>query len=351
MADSLTNPQIHELQSDSLTCTPFDTLWIPKSPRFLLLAENPKATGALKYYILEKGVLKVDRVVETPVGLKCGTFGAAIAGDRKLATGDFKGHLQLWDVEVGKPTWTVKAHSLIINSVDGTATGAPELVTGSRDGVVKVWDPRTKDPVSIMEPAQGQSARDCWTVAFGNHHGNNKCFVAGFDNGDIKMLDLRINALAWETNTGNGVCCLQFDRPDIKMNKLLATGLESAFMLYDMRTKHPTEGFASIKTAAHQSTIWYGRHLPQNRDLWVTCGGNGTVNLWKYTYPSKRFMMDPFTKEGRGILGKVEQIGEQKIGPQPVVSWDWQRDKIGLACCGMLNQTVKVVFATRLNTY
>jgi len=61
--------------------------------------------------------------------------------------------------------------------------------------------------------------------------------------------------------------------------------------------------------------------------------------------------MDPFTKEGRGILGTVEKIGEQKIGPQPIISWDWQRDKIGLACCGLLNQTVKVVFATRLNTY
>jgi len=95
MTDSLTNPQIHELQSDSLDCTPFDTLWIPKSPRFLLLAENPKATGALKYYILQKGELKVDRTIETPAGLKCGTFGAATADDRKLATGDFKGHLQL----------------------------------------------------------------------------------------------------------------------------------------------------------------------------------------------------------------------------------------------------------------
>lgn len=36
-------------------------------------------------------------------------------------------------------------------------------------GTVKVWDPRQNDtPVANMEPVQGESKRDCWTVAFGN---------------------------------------------------------------------------------------------------------------------------------------------------------------------------------------
>jgi len=35
-------------------------------------------------------------------------------------------------------------------------------------GSVKVWDPRQKnDPVATMEPGEGESKRDCWTVAFG----------------------------------------------------------------------------------------------------------------------------------------------------------------------------------------
>ena len=50
-------------------------------------------------------------------------------------------------------------------------TGAPELVTGSRDGLVKVWDPRQKgDPVATMEPGEGEAKRDCWAVAFGNYN-------------------------------------------------------------------------------------------------------------------------------------------------------------------------------------
>lgn len=35
-------------------------------------------------------------------------------------------------------------------------------------GTVKVWDPRQKDtPVVNMEPVEGETKRDCWTVAFG----------------------------------------------------------------------------------------------------------------------------------------------------------------------------------------
>lgn len=39
------------------------------------------------------------------------------------------------------------------------------------------------------------------------------------------MFDLRAMKLLWETNVKNGVCSVEFDRKDIKMNKLVITGI------------------------------------------------------------------------------------------------------------------------------
>lgn len=81
--------------------------------------------------------------------------------------------------------------------------------------------------------------------------------------------------------------------------------LESKFRIYNMRTQHPDKGFAYLSekvghcclrvsqthtlttTAhyhdeqAHKSTVWLGRHLPQNRDVFMTAGGNGGLNMYR----------------------------------------------------------------------
>jgi WD repeat-containing protein 92 len=60
----------------------------------------------------------------------------------------------------------------------------------------------------------------------------------------------------------NGVCGLEFDRPDINMNKLVVTTLESKFTVFDLKTYHPTLGYTGLTELAHKSTIWGARHLP-----------------------------------------------------------------------------------------
>lgn len=42
------------------------------------------------------------------------------------------------------------------------------------------------------------------------------------------------------------VCGLEFDRKDIRMNKLVATTLESTFHVFDTTTQHPKKGFACL---------------------------------------------------------------------------------------------------------
>ena len=62
---------------------------------------------------------------------------------------------------------------------------------------------------------------------------------------------------------------VQFDRKDVEMNKCAVTTLESRFRVFDLRTQHAEEGFASVAERAHKATVWLARHVPQNRDLWM----------------------------------------------------------------------------------
>lgn len=287
--------------------------------------------------------------------------------------------MAIWDLGNGgrldAPIYSVQGHKEIINTIDGVGglgigEGAPEIATGSRDGCVKIWDPRQpKTPVVTMEPSEcaertsgdgpKDTPRDCWTVSFGHAYNvHDRCLAAGYDNGDIKLFDLRAMKVRWEKNVKNGVCSMEFDRKDIEMNKLVVTTLESRIHVFDMRTQHPERGFASLAEKAHDSTVWQVRHLPQQRDIFMTTGGNGSLNLWKYNYPAKRrkLIKTPPAVEGQpekevaeGVMGKLTLLQNITLASQPIASLDWCREKMGLAVCVGFDQALRLLIVTKLN--
>ena len=355
--DTTEAPQIIEHLNKSLNFTPYDTRWVPCSARMVCLGITPKGKGALQVYEMSRGELSLVSESFKPQGIKCGTFGASSIEQRHIACGDFKGNLSIYDLSrQDAPVFSAQAHKSIINTIDGiggqtVGYGAPELVTGGRDGCVRVWDPRVPEPVLALEPDEGQSVRDCWSVAFGNSFNDEERVVAaGYDNGDIKLFDLRTNTLRYETNVNNGVTGLEFDRRDIEMNKFAVTTLESKFRIYDARTQHPTEGLAYLSEKAHKSTVWLAKHLPQNRDLFMTGGGNGGFNLYKYSYPISR------TKQAKddkpiGVPGTVELLNSRVISTQPITSFDWSADYEGLCCLSCLDQTMRIYIVTKLKNF
>ncbi|XP_006778729.1 PREDICTED: WD repeat-containing protein 92 [Myotis davidii] len=324
-------PQIIVHIQKSLNYTVFDCKWMPCSAKFVTMGNFARGTGVIQLYEIQHGDLKLLREIEKAKPIKCGTFGATSLQQRYLATGDFAGNLHIWNLEAPEyPVYSVKGHKEIINTIDGVGglgigEGAPEIVTGSRDGTVKVWDPRQKDdPVANMEPVQGENKRDCWTVAF------------------VFIGPSIINILYFQ------VCSLEFDRKDISMNKLVATSLEGKFHVFDMRTQHPTKGFASVSEKAHKSTVWQVRHLPQNRELFLTAGGAGGLHLWKYEYPVQRSKKDSEGVE-MGVAGSVSLLQNVTLSTQPISSLDWSPDKRGLCICSSFDQMVRVLIITKLN--
>ena len=57
----------------------------------------------------------------------------------------------------------------MINSLDTAGgiygEGPVEIITGCKDGYIKVWDIRQSNPVLQLEPDQ---STECWAVCFGN---------------------------------------------------------------------------------------------------------------------------------------------------------------------------------------
>ncbi|TSN48486.1 WD repeat-containing protein 92 [Bagarius yarrelli] len=323
MSTSLEKPQIIAHIQKSLNYTVFDSKWIPCSAKFVCMGTFPRGSGVLQIYEVQHGDVQLVKEMEKPKPIKCGTFGATSLQQRHLATGDFDGNLHVWNLEASEaPVYSVKGHKEIINSIDGVGglgigDGAPEIVTGSRDGTVKVWDPRQKDlPVANIEPTEGETKRDCWTVAFGHaFNDQDRCVCAGYDNGDIKLFDLRNMSVRWEKNIKNGVCSVEFDRKDIQMNKLVATSLEGKFHVFDMRTQHPTKGL----------------HL-----------------CLKSEYPEKRCVKDGDGVD-KGVAGTLNLLQNVTLSTQPIASLDWSPDKQGLCVCASFDQTVRVLIVTKLN--
>eukprot|EP01006_Ploeotia_vitrea_P017340 TRINITY_DN48441_c0_g1_i1.p1 TRINITY_DN48441_c0_g1~~TRINITY_DN48441_c0_g1_i1.p1 ORF type:complete len:359 (+),score=19.25 TRINITY_DN48441_c0_g1_i1:42-1118(+) len=344
--------QIIEYAKKSATVTVFNVAWVPKSARFVGVGNYPRNTGCIIIYNLARGELQVAEEVEKPKPIRCCTFGHSSSESRHLAVGDAGGNLCVWDVDhLNNPTpiFSQQAHESIINCIDGClATGPPEIATGSRDGHVKVWDSRQpQKAITVLAPTSKDNVRDCWAVSLGNSFNQlDRCVCAGYDSGDIKLFDLRTNKMLWQTCISNGICGMSLDRQDCEMNKLMLATLEGRVRVYDMRTYNPATGYTHLEERAHNGTVWCTKPLPQNRDVFVTCG-NGEISLYKYNYPAQRSIQQQDGTK-KGVVGNIELLNKVTLSTQPIATFDWCKDRPGLACMASFDQTVRVIMVTKM---
>ena len=56
-----------------------------------------------------------------------------------------------------------------------------------------------------------------------------------------------------------------------------------------------------------------GVFLPQNREVFMTLGGSGTLGLYKYNYPAKRTKtLDDDSVVG--VVGQIEKLQDSTLG-------------------------------------
>lgn len=94
--EELDTPQIITHIENNLDHSLFDCKWIPCSAKFVVVGSLPRGTGTIEIFEITAGEAKKMKTIERPNSFKSCTFGASNDVERRLATGDFKGTLEIW---------------------------------------------------------------------------------------------------------------------------------------------------------------------------------------------------------------------------------------------------------------
>lgn len=90
------SPQIITHIENNLNHCLFDCKWIPCSAKFVVVGSMPRGTGIIEIFEINSGEAKKIKEFEKSYEFKCCTFGASSDIERRLATGNFKGTLEIW---------------------------------------------------------------------------------------------------------------------------------------------------------------------------------------------------------------------------------------------------------------
>ncbi|KAF9207034.1 hypothetical protein BGZ49_001313 [Haplosporangium sp. Z 27] len=315
--------KVSQVTTKSIPFTAFQALWIPGTTRICSLGSNDAGFGVIQVHNLSLPLasatpsispdsttkrsfpkhpkLIIHSETEKKVQFKSATFRASARSSSSphLLAGDFEGRVGLWDLtRTEVPLSSFKAHEDVVNCMDGAGsqTGRPEFVTGCRDGTVKLWDMRQNhketegapSPISNISRKRGQAGNDVWCVALGGlTETDDMMIAAGYDNGDVRVMDIRMGKAVFETNVENGVCAIEFDKRQGKAGSLIATTLEGALHSFDLVHGQFAAGSETLHEvvavqSGDDSTLWQARHIPQRSDILAVTDGGGNIHMYVF---------------------------------------------------------------------
>ncbi|KAH7030716.1 WD repeat-containing protein [Microdochium trichocladiopsis] len=181
-------------------------------------------------------------------------------------------HLASWDLQSGTRIRRYVGHEEIINALDTTKRGEELLISGSDDGTIGIWDPRTKNATDYIET-------DYPITAVAVAEAGNEIYTGGIDN-DIKVWDLRKKAVVYSMLGHNDTVTSLRVSPDSQ--SLLSYSHDSTAKTWDIRPFAPTERLIRTFDGAQMG-------IEQNliRASWDRSGkniavgaGDGSVVIW-----------------------------------------------------------------------
>lgn len=181
-------------------------------------------------------------------------------------------HLASWDLTSGQRIRRYIGHEEVINSLDISKRGEELLISGSDDGTIGIWDPRTKNAADYIETQFPITA-----VAISE--AGNEIYSGGIDN-DIKVWDVRKKGVVYSMLGHQDTITNLRVSPDSQ--SLLSYAMDSTARTWDIRPFAPTERhirtFDGAPMGLEKNLI--GASWDSDGKKVAVGAGDGTVVIW-----------------------------------------------------------------------
>lgn len=181
-------------------------------------------------------------------------------------------HLASWDLTSGTRIRRYVGHEEIVNTMDISKRGEEMLFSGSDDGTIGIWDPRTKKAADYIET-------DFPITAVAISEAGNEIYSGGIDN-DIKVWDVRKKAVVYSMLGHQDTITSLRVSPDSQ--SLLSYSMDSTARTWDIRPFAPTERHIRTfdgATFGFEKNLIHGSWDSEGKKIAVG-GGDGTVVVW-----------------------------------------------------------------------
>ncbi|OQV18174.1 pre-mRNA 3' end processing protein WDR33 [Hypsibius exemplaris] len=222
--------------------------------------------------------------------------------DFKFATGSDDGTIRIWDFDTCETIKVLKGgHGGEVKCVDWHPKKSL-LVTGSRDNQqpVKLWDPRTADPIGTLYLHKGPVTDLKWNPINSNH-----LLSASRDN-LVKIFDLR-TMKDFQTCRGHKREVMSVAWHPIHQSHFCSGGIDGSLMFWSVGTEREV-GFVDN---AHDGSIWSMSWHPQGHIL-VTGSNDCSVKFWTRNRPGDP-MKDKYNAKARGDSESLLDINRSEM--------------------------------------
>ncbi len=182
-------------------------------------------------------------------------------------------HLASWDLTTGARIRRYVGHEEVVNALDISKRGEEILYSGSDDGSLGIWDPRTKHAADYIQTEFPVTAV---AIAEAGH----ELYAGGIDNA-IHVWDVRKKAVVYTLHGHQDTVTSLRVSPDSQ--SLLSFALDTTARTWDIRPFAPTERhirtFDGTQAGADNKNLVRASWDPHSKRV-AAGSGDGSVVVW-----------------------------------------------------------------------